>query len=211
MKNLVRARLHAELTSPIRAQGMEANINTHPIRIRAPNLSQRGPRMKRMIMVPATEQMFEVQMSCLEISSDSFTSGRRGAIANQMKKAMKNVHHEQWKARMWGLEKLHSLISDALSFCAGSTLRAYSEYFFHSLSCKISKVFLLSIRLHRQFVLVEVGKYNCVRALISKETIYTPYPYTRCNIHMPISLTFPDAMSVMMNSLFVCIIRIKIL
>jgi hypothetical protein len=40
---------------------------------------------------------------------------RRGAIANQMKKAMKKPHHEQWKTRMCGLVKMQSLILVALS------------------------------------------------------------------------------------------------
>jgi hypothetical protein len=40
-----------------------------------------------------------------------------------MKKAMKKPHQEQWKARMCGREKSHSLISVALSSWSGSTLR----------------------------------------------------------------------------------------
>ena len=57
---------------------------------------------------------------------------RRGLIANQIKKAMKKPHQEQWKARMWGRAKLHNLISVALSSWSGSTSTWYSEYFFHS-------------------------------------------------------------------------------
>lgn len=100
MKKRVAARVAAELTRPIQAQGIDAAIKTIPIRIRAPNLSQRGPRTKRMTIVPATEQMLEVQMSCLVILRSSLTSVSRGAMANQMKKAMKKQNQEQWKARM---------------------------------------------------------------------------------------------------------------
>lgn len=100
MKKRVIARVVALFTSPINAQGILAPINTNPIKVRAPYLSQRGPSTKRMTMVPATEQMFEVQISCLEMSREIFTSERRGEIANQMKNATKKVHHEQWKARM---------------------------------------------------------------------------------------------------------------
>ncbi len=100
IKKRVVARAPALFTRPMRAQGMDAPMRTQPIKIRAPNLSQRGPRENLMTMVPATEQMLEVQISCFEIPRVFFTSGRRGAMANQMKKAMKNDHQEQWKARM---------------------------------------------------------------------------------------------------------------
>jgi len=88
--------------------------------------------MKRMKMVPATEQMLEVQSCCLLRSSDIATSDRRGARANQMKKAQKKANHEQWKARMCGRFALQSLISVDLSFCAGSILTWYVWYFLTS-------------------------------------------------------------------------------
>lgn len=100
MKKRVTARVVALLTRPIQAHGILAAISTNPINTRAPYLSQRGPSAKRIKMVPATEQMFDVQISCLVIWRVSFTSESNGAIANQMKKATKNVHHEQWNARM---------------------------------------------------------------------------------------------------------------
>ena len=88
-------RLIAELTTPVKAHGMEAPISTKPIRIRAPNLSHKGPNKKRMKMVPATEQIFDVHACCGVSLRVFFISGIKGAIANQMKKATKNVHHEQ--------------------------------------------------------------------------------------------------------------------
>ena len=111
----------AELIRPVHAQGMEANAKMTPMGMRAPYLSQRGPLMKRKKMVPATEQMFDVQICCLVKPRVSFTSGRSGAMANQMKKAMKKQNHEQWKARMCGRLKDRSLISVALSSWSGST------------------------------------------------------------------------------------------
>ena len=90
----------ASFTSPVRAHGIEAAKRTTPIRIRAPYLSQRGPLMKRMTMVPATEQMFEVQICCLESPRVNCTSDMSGAMANQIKKAVKKHIHEQWNARM---------------------------------------------------------------------------------------------------------------
>jgi len=106
------------------AHGIDAAIKTHPIKMRAPYLSQRGPRTNLMTIVPETEQMLDVQISSLLMPRDSLTSGSKGAIANQIKKAMKKDHHEQWNARIWGLAKLKSLISVALSFWLGSTLSA---------------------------------------------------------------------------------------
>ena len=77
------------LTKPISTVGIDARIRIVPIKICAPKLSQRGPRVNCMIIVPAAVQMFDVQMSFFSISRDFFTSGRRGTNANQMKKAMK--------------------------------------------------------------------------------------------------------------------------
>jgi hypothetical protein len=100
MKNLVIDREAVLFTSPMQAHGIDAPINTIPINIRAPYLSQSGPSKKRMKIVPATEQILDVQISSFEIWRDVLTSDKRGAIANQIKKAMKNDHHEQWNARM---------------------------------------------------------------------------------------------------------------
>lgn len=105
--------------------------------MRGPYLSHKGPLMKRKKMVPATEQILDVQISFLVKPSVSLTSGSRGAIANQMKNAMKKQNHEQWKARMCGLLKERSLISVALSSWLGSTLTKYSEYFLISVGCKL--------------------------------------------------------------------------
>lgn len=116
MKNLVTARDVTELTRPMHAHGIEAAMSTIPIKMRAPNLSHRGPRANLITIVPATEQILEVQMSLELMSRSPLTSESNGAMANQMKNARKKQNHEQWNARMWGLEKLHSLIEVALLF-----------------------------------------------------------------------------------------------
>ena len=85
-------------TKPVQAVGMEAQQRRTAIGIRAPHLSQQGPNTKRMKMVPPTPTMDDVQISCLVKPKVSRISERRGVIANQMKNAMKNPHHEQWKA-----------------------------------------------------------------------------------------------------------------
>mmetsp|Transcript_31084 Transcript_31084/g.75132 ORF Transcript_31084/g.75132 Transcript_31084/m.75132 type:complete len:323 (+) Transcript_31084:583-1551(+) len=84
----------SEFTNPMHAVGMLANINTVPMGILAPNLSQMAPNWKRMTMSNATAQMFVVQISCLDRSRSLAMRGRSGAMANQMKKAMKKLHHE---------------------------------------------------------------------------------------------------------------------
>jgi hypothetical protein len=56
--------------------------------------------MKRIKIVPATEQMFEVQICCLLKLKVMAISLISGAMANQMKKAVKKHIHEKWKARM---------------------------------------------------------------------------------------------------------------
>ena len=46
-----------------------------------------------MMIVPATEQMLEVQICLFELRV-VLISGIRGAMANQMKKAVKKQNHE---------------------------------------------------------------------------------------------------------------------
>ena len=112
----------AELfTRPVNAQGMEAKARMIPMGIRAPYLSHNGPFTKRKKIVPATEQILLVQTCCFVKPSVSFTSGSRGAMANQMKKAMKKQNQLQWNARICGRLKDRSLISVALSSWFGST------------------------------------------------------------------------------------------
>ena len=89
-----------ELIKPMKAVGMEATMRMEPMRMRAPYLSHRDPKTKRMTMSKATAKIFDVQISCLLRFRSTWMMGRRGAMANQMKKAMKNPHHEKWKARM---------------------------------------------------------------------------------------------------------------
>ena len=77
------------------AVGIEAAQRTTMKRMRAPYLSQAGPRRKRMKIVPATLKIEEVQICFLSNSRLILISGRSGAIANQMKNAMKNAHLEK--------------------------------------------------------------------------------------------------------------------
>ena len=128
-----------ELTKPVKAHGMDANIRMIPIGIRAPYLSHRGPLTNRRKIVPATEQMLDVHICCLVRPSVSLTSGRSGAIANQMKNAIKKQNHEQWNALMCGRLNDRSLISVALSSWLGSTLTKYSWYFLFSTGYKYDK------------------------------------------------------------------------
>ena len=94
MKKKMTQRNAYELARPVQAHGMEANISMKPMGMRAPYLSQSGPLMKRKKTVPATEQMLDVQTCCLVSPSVFEISGRRGAMANQMKKAMKKENHD---------------------------------------------------------------------------------------------------------------------
>jgi hypothetical protein len=89
-----------EFTKPVHAVGMDAKQRRQAIGIRGPHLSQAGPNAKRMKMVPPTPTMEDVQISWLVNPKVVRISERRGVIANQMKKAMKNPHQEQWKALM---------------------------------------------------------------------------------------------------------------
>mmetsp|Transcript_6988 Transcript_6988/g.15113 ORF Transcript_6988/g.15113 Transcript_6988/m.15113 type:complete len:150 (-) Transcript_6988:161-610(-) len=112
------------LTRPIHAVGMEANMRTHPMGIRAPNLSQTAPKTNRIQISNKTAQILLVQMSDGCKSRESLISGRSGAMANHMKKAMKKPHQEKWKALMCGRAKEHNLSSFALSSWSGSTATA---------------------------------------------------------------------------------------
>ena len=85
----------AELTKPMHDVGKEATQSKRPIRIRGPNLSHKGPMRKRIKMVEPTPIMLAVHTSFLVIPMSSRISPRKGAMANQMKKAMKKPHHEQ--------------------------------------------------------------------------------------------------------------------
>ena len=82
----------AELTNPVHAVGILAQHKTTVNSTRAPYLSHAGPNMKRMKMVPPTPTMLEVQISSLVNFKSSRISESNGAIANQMKKAIKNDH-----------------------------------------------------------------------------------------------------------------------
>ena len=120
-------------TRPMQHVGMLAEPRMMLMTILGPYLSHKGPLTKRMKIVDPTPAILEFQISCLERPRSSLISLRRGAAENQMKKAMKKHHQEQWKARMWGRLKDKSLISVDLSSWSGSTLTKYSSYFFQSL------------------------------------------------------------------------------
>mmetsp|Transcript_26027 Transcript_26027/g.61123 ORF Transcript_26027/g.61123 Transcript_26027/m.61123 type:complete len:96 (+) Transcript_26027:2452-2739(+) len=95
MKSRRNDRPMAELTNPVQAVGIEHKHNTTAIGIRAPHLSQAGPKTTRMNMVPKTLAILEVQISSSVSSRSSRISLRSGDMANQMKKAMKKPHQEQ--------------------------------------------------------------------------------------------------------------------
>lgn len=82
------------LTAPVQAVGMAANMSTAAIGRRAPYLSQTAPNTKRMTISPLTATMLVIQMSPLERSKVSRTSVSKGAMENQMKKAIKKDHQE---------------------------------------------------------------------------------------------------------------------
>ena len=107
--------LPLEVTKPVNAHGILQSINSTPIKIRAPYLSQSGPLINLIKMVPATEQMLDVHTCCFVKPKVVLISGSKGAIANQIKKAVKKPIHEQWNARMCGRLNDRSLISVALS------------------------------------------------------------------------------------------------
>jgi hypothetical protein len=91
-------------TNPIMAVGIALTKSIIPIGIRGPNLivkyelsimrqkkscfilkltlSQKGPNMKRMIIVPETAEIDEFHISASEMSSVSWTSFKRGEIEN---------------------------------------------------------------------------------------------------------------------------------
>jgi len=114
-----------ELTRPVSAVGMLAIVSTHRNRIRAPNLSQRGPNKNLTKIVDVTLIMLDVQICWSVRWSVDWMTGSSGEMANQVKKAAKNPIQEQWNALICGLAKLSSLISDALSSWKGSTLTWY--------------------------------------------------------------------------------------
>lgn len=78
--------------------GIEASIKTTPIGIRAPYLSQTAPKTNLMQMSKETAQMLVVQISWVLRLRSTLIWGRRGAIANQMKNAIKKDHHAKWNA-----------------------------------------------------------------------------------------------------------------
>jgi hypothetical protein len=90
-------RLVALLTKPVHPVGNAAKQRTHMKRIRDPYLSQAGPRRKRIKMVPVTLAMLDDQSCFLSRIRVFLISGRRGAIANHTKNAMKKANLNGFK------------------------------------------------------------------------------------------------------------------
>lgn len=66
------------LTKPVNAVGQALQNNTIPIGILGPNLSQKGPRTKRITMVPTEAAIDDVQISAslsLRVLCTSFNNG----------------------------------------------------------------------------------------------------------------------------------------
>ena len=78
--------------SPVQAAGIDAAHKTIENNTRAPYLSQSGPTINRIIIVPPTPAIDEFQISCLVKPRDAWISGKSGEIANQIKNAMKKAH-----------------------------------------------------------------------------------------------------------------------
>jgi hypothetical protein len=84
-----------EFTNPRQAVGIDAKQRTLVKRTRDPTLSHRGPNRKRIKMVPPTPTMLEVQISSFVKLKVSRISESNGAMANQIKKAIKKATQEQ--------------------------------------------------------------------------------------------------------------------
>lgn len=82
MKNLTIDNPVALETRPVIAVGIPAEIKTNPIGIRGPNLSQNGPRMNLIKIVPETAAIEDVQISPFVKPSESCTSPKRGVMEN---------------------------------------------------------------------------------------------------------------------------------
>lgn len=70
IKNLMMARPVAVLVSPVRPVGMALLSRTRPIGMRGPYLSQKGPRRKRIAIVPDTAAIDDVQISSFVRSNE---------------------------------------------------------------------------------------------------------------------------------------------
>ena len=70
MKNLITARPVAVFVNPIIPVGMALLKRIRPMGMRGPYLSQKGPRRKRIRIVPATAVIEDVQISSFVKSND---------------------------------------------------------------------------------------------------------------------------------------------
>jgi len=70
IKNLITAKPVAVFVSPVRPVGMALQSRTRPMGMRGPYLSQKGPRRKRIMIVPATAEMEDDHISSFVRSKD---------------------------------------------------------------------------------------------------------------------------------------------
>jgi hypothetical protein len=82
-------------TSPVQAVGIDDKQRTIENKTLAPYLSHSGPKRNRMKMVPVTPAIDELHISSFVNFNVCCISGRRGEAANQLKYAMKKLHHAQ--------------------------------------------------------------------------------------------------------------------
>jgi hypothetical protein len=87
IKNLMAASPPADLTRPIIPVGMAVQKRTIPMGILGPYLSTKGPKTKRMMIVPDTADIDEFQSCSLLKSNDICTSDNRGEMLNHIRNA----------------------------------------------------------------------------------------------------------------------------
>lgn len=101
MKNLIIMRPVDVLTRPVRPVGMALQSRITTRGIRGPNLSQNGPKTKRMIIVPDTAEIEDDQISSFVRSSDTCTSERSGEMENLSIKADRKIVSVGLNALLW--------------------------------------------------------------------------------------------------------------
>ena len=85
MKNRSTENPTAVLAKPIKPVGIALTKRMTPMGIRGPYLSQKGPRAKRMTIVPVTAAIDDVQTSSFVNLRDCCTSDSKGEIENLRK------------------------------------------------------------------------------------------------------------------------------
>lgn len=87
MKKRITVNPVADCTKPISPVGIEAKISIIAIGILGPYLSTKGPSAVRIITVPETAAMEEVQICSCDNPKESLTSVSRGEMENHIKNA----------------------------------------------------------------------------------------------------------------------------